>query len=115
MNDFETITCPINYKMSIINAMLFDTARNLTQCLPMTSTDTPIKPIKSYLQDLCTDYNCSITKSFLINLLFNELPVINNLSLDINWQCFMSTSTYSIVNAPTATYSNYKPLIRNFN
>lgn len=105
LDDYQTISCPINYKISVINAILFDTARNLTECLPMTKSDKFIKMIKNELQDFCTDYNCSITKEFLINLLLNEIPVINNLSLDVNWQCFMTTSTYAVINAPTATYS----------
>ena len=105
LDDFATISCPINYRISVINAILFDTLRNFTQCLPISNSDTIIKVIKNELQELCDDYNCSITKSFLINLLFNKKSVVNNLSLDVSWQCFMTTSTYAVVNPPTATYS----------
>jgi hypothetical protein len=117
LNDFDTITCPIGYKISVINAVLFDTARNLTECLPMAQTDIYIKTVKNQIQDICilclanlyilfhlsflsflflgNDYNCSIYKSFLITMLFN-LGVVNNLSLDISWQCFIATSNYFI-------------------
>ena len=86
LNDADFISCSRNYKINIINSVLFDPGT--IGCVFNRSMI--IQYITKDLQDLCINSNCSISKSFIIDSLDSDVAVMN-LSLYTTWSCYLGS------------------------
>lgn len=96
LDDSQTISCSTgqqsagnsnNYKINIINAYMFDSGSiDRSNCTLKAETFGLIKYITDELQLIClTSSNCSISKSFLVNLVSDSY--VKCLSTSIFYNC----------------------------
>lgn len=95
LDNSQTISCSTgqsgtsnNYKINIINAYMFDSGSiDRSNCTLKSETFGLIKYITDELQLIClTSSNCSISKSFLINLV-SDSQYVKCLSTSIFYNC----------------------------
>ena len=92
--DSEMITCPNNFKINIVSAVVYD--MNNTRCEKSENTVQAgyLASIKEDLANYCTGTNCSISQSHIIGSvdITNRKKEVVCLTVDIKWFCYQFTS-----------------------
>ena len=86
--DSEVITCPEDYKFSILNAYIFDFG-NESCSIDQKDSIIPLEFIRNKIQNLCSrsETNCFIFKYYL-NSLYEPYSSLTNLGSNIFWSCY---------------------------
>lgn len=102
LEDSEVITCSSstvngsNLRINIINANLYDSGDIISHpenCSLKNERFGVIKSVTDELQNICsTSSNCSISKSFLVNLLSDSQTFVQCLSSTIFYNCVAPSS-----------------------